>query len=333
MSVVDLRFWGYRSWISEATTSHAEGAEVGRVVNVHRGQCDVITEKGFRRAWSDSVRAQSEVAPVTGDWVSLEKGDDADIKVITKVLHRVTTLRRRDPAERESEQVLAANVDIVGIVAGLDRPLPPGRFERLLVMALDSGADILVLLTKADKAKKIDVTVETVEAVVGEDVPVVVVSSLTEYGLDSIRSHLGMGRTLVLVGASGSGKSALVNAMADASVVATGEVRPKDARGRHTTVTRKLVLLSDRAGLILDTPGIRSLGLWDCEEALIRLFGDIKETSSDCRFTDCSHDTEPDCAVQARIERGEISAQRLERARALSLELENQKTRITVRDR
>ena len=342
-----LRRWGYRSWVSEAAE---DGAEIGRIARVDRGQCDVVTAEGLVRVWSDSVRSQLETAPVTGDWVELVgngigsvKSGGGDLgagtsfsvdgmKMIGRVLPRKTALSRRDPAEREREQVLAANVDVVGIVAGLDRPLPPGRFERLLIMALDSGASILVLLTKSDRSRKATVLAETVGSIVG-DVPIVVTSAFTGDGLDGVISHLGSGRMLALVGASGSGKSALVNALAEADVVATKAVRAKDARGRHTTVARQLVLLPGEAGLILDTPGIRSIGLWDCEEALERVYGDIAEAAADCRFADCRHATEPRCAVQGAIQRGEMSAQRLERARALHLELEVQRDRVARRGR
>ena len=330
MSVVDvdrLRYWGYRDWVAEAADSNAE---IGRVVRVDRGQCDVITAEGLHRVWSDSVRAQSEIAPVTGDWVQL--AGDSYSKVIAKVLSRQTALSRRDPAERESEQVLAANIDVVGIAAALDRPLPPGSFERFLIMALDSGASMLIVLTKTDKTKKVTAAVATVKEIVGSNVAVVATSTLTGIGLEAILSYLGLGQTLVLVGASGSGKSALVNALADAEVMATGEVRAKDSRGRHTTVVRQLVLLPDDAGLILDTPGVRSLGLWDCEEALSRLYGDIEKTSANCRFSDCHHISEPHCAVQIGVERGEISPQRLARAQVLKAELEKQKVRIQRRN-
>lgn len=277
--------------------------------------------------WSDSVRSQAEIAPVTGDWVELAgSGGEDGLGTIARVLSRRTALSRRDPAERGGAQVLAANMDVVGIVAGLDRPLPPGRFERLLVMALDSGASILVLLTKADRSRRAAISADTVRAIVG-DVPVILTSALTGAGLDIVCSHLGGGRTLALIGTSGSGKSSLLNAMADADVAATGPVRPKDARGRHTTIARQLVLLPGEVGLVIDTPGIRTLGLWDCEDALSRVYNDIEEASAGCRFSDCRHAAEPQCAVRNAIARGDISRRKLERARALRCELDKQRNR------
>ena len=325
-----LRRWGFRAWVSEAARP---GAALGRVVRVDRGECDVITARGLLRVRSDSARAQVETAPVTGDWVEIAGADDAAASgaaLIGRVLPRLTALSRRDPAERDNEQVLAANADIVGIMAGLDRPLAPGRFERLLVMALDSGASILVLLTKADRAKSAARSARTVRSIVG-DVPVEVTSVRTGAGLDAVRSHLGPGRTLALIGASGSGKSSLANALAGDEVAAIGAVRPKDSRGRHTTVARELLLLPGDAGLVLDTPGVRSLGLWDAADALARVFGDIEELATGCRFYDCAHVSEPDCAVQDAIARGEISVLRVERARALRRELQRQQARVAGR--
>ena len=323
----DLRRWGFSDRVADELDA---GAEAGRVVQVDRGECDVVTAEGMVRAGSDSVRAQAEVAPVTGDWVEVARREG--VALISRVLPRRTALARRDPAERDAEQVLAANFDIVGIVAGLDRPLPPGRFERMLVMARDSGASIVVLLTKADRAQAAASDAETVQAVVG-DVPVLPLSVRSGLGVADLRSRLGSGRTLALVGASGSGKSSLVNALAGAEVAATAAVRASDRRGRHTTIARRLVLLPGDGGMVLDTPGVRALGLTDAQEALSRVFSDIDGRGRDCRFADCAHDTEPDCAVTAAVERGEIDPRRVERFLALRTEVERQRIREAARAR
>lgn len=322
----DLRPWGYDDRVAGAA---GDGAQVGRVVQVDRGECDVVTAADIVRVVSDSARAQGEVAPVTGDWVELVPGDG--MPLIGRVLPRRTVLVRRD-AERDREQVLAANVDIVGIVAGLDRPLPPGRFERMLVMARDSGASIVVLLTKADLAADAASAVDTVKAVVG-DVDVLTLSVRSGQGLDELRSCLGPGRTLVLVGASGSGKSSLLNALAGAELAATAQVRASDRRGRHTTVARRLELLPDDGGMVLDTPGVRALGLTDALEALSRVFSDIEDLAGGCRFSDCAHGAEPDCAVSAAVERAEMDPRRVERFHALRDEIERQRAREAARAR
>lgn len=302
------------------------GLGLGRVVQVDRGECDVVTAHGMVRAGSDSVRAQSVTAPVTGDWVQL--AESQDVVVISRVLPRFSVLARRDPSERGGDQALAANFDVVGIVAGLDRPLPAGRFERMLVMARESCAETVILLTKADQA--VDAAdaadaAETVRAVAGE-VEVLTLSARSGSGLDGLRSRLGPGRTLVLLGASGSGKSTLVNALAGAEVVATAEVRTSDRRGRHTTVARRLVLLPGDAGLVIDTPGVRALGLTDMRNALSRVFADIEQRSLHCRFSDCAHGAEPGCAVNEAVQTGDLDRRRLQRFIGLRDELAQQQS-------
>ncbi len=303
----------------QATANELE-LELARVVQVDRGECDVVTARGMLRVGSDSVRAQAVTAPVTGDWVEL--ADSQGVQVISRVLPRFSALTRRDPSERDTIQTLAANFDLVGIVAGLDRPLPAGRFERMLVMARDSRAETIILLTKADLAMDAAVAgaAETVRAVAGE-VEVLTLSAHNGVGLNDLRVRLKVGQTLVLIGASGSGKSTLVNALAGAEVAATAAVRESDRRGRHTTVARRLVLLPDDAGLVIDTPGLRALGLTDAQQALYQVFGDVEDYSRSCRFSDCAHGTEPGCAVNEAVRVGDLDSRRLQRYLALRNEM------------
>ncbi len=304
-------------------------AELGRVVRVDRGECDVVTATGRIRVVSDSTRAQGEVAPVTGDWVEVEH-DGSVGSVITSVLPRRTKVSRRDPAERDIEQVLASNVDVVGVVHGIDRSLPPGRLERLLVLARDSGAESIVILTKNDLPHRAELRA-VVESVAGAT-PVTTTSITDGTGLDELRSHIGFGRVLALVGASGVGKSSLVNALVGHELLETGEVRG-DAKGRHVTTARELVLLPDDEGMVLDTPGIRSIGLWEAERALDEVFGDLRELSAGCRFGDCSHRSEPGCAIHAGVDSGDVDPLRVERFIALSGELATQREREEQRAR
>ena len=295
-----------------------ENGRPGRVVRVERGECDVVTERGEERVVSDSQRSQDETAPATGDWVVVV--DDPELgPVLDRVLPRRTTLVRRDPSEEVVEQVLAANVDAVVLVHGLDRPLRPGRLERFLVVAWESGADAVVVLTKSDLADDPDDVVAEV-ASVAADVPVVVVSAETGAGLEWLDRWLAPGRTTALMGESGAGKSTLVNALVGRDVQATGEVRTGDAKGRHTTVTRDLVPIPGR-GMVIDMPGVRAVGLWSGDDALHRVFADVEELATACRFGDCAHGVEPDCAVQDAIAAGDLHPRRLGRYQAMAAEL------------
>ena len=332
----ELQRWG---WGDRAAGGARPGAVVGRVVRVDRGECDVTTGPELVRVLSSSVRASPDLAPVTGDWVEVARRDGD--RVIDRVLPRRTELRRLGPGGRS--QALAANFDAVGIVAGLDRPLPPGWFERMLVMADDSGAPALIILTKADLCADPAEHRAGVAAVAG-GAPIAVTSAPAEdrpgpaapartadtppgSGLDPIRERLGPGRTMVLVGASGSGKSSLINALAGAQAAATGPVRPSDARGRHTTIARELILLPGDGGLVIDTPGLRSLSPWDAEAALQRVFADLQRLSARCRFSDCAHGAEPDCAVRSAVSAGDLDPRRFDRYLALRRELADQKPR------
>ena len=308
-AIRELEQWGERMVPVSEWTSTVPADKRGRVVRVDRGECDVITRVGRVRVLSDSQRAQGEVAPVTGDWVELADPEGLGT-VIERVLPRRTTVSRRDPAERDVRQVLASNVDVVAAVLGLDRPIQPGWLERLLVMGLDSGAEALVVLTKADETSDHRDALVVIEAI-ASTVLVTITGTVDGRGLAELRSRVGAGRTLALVGESGAGKSSLVNALAGDDILEVGAVRPGDAEGRHTTTARELVLLPDDDGLVLDTPGIRTLGLWEAETALDLVFGDLLARAEECRFRDCAHRHEPGCAILESVEHGSISAMRL----------------------
>ncbi len=324
--MIDLAAWGYAAVPPHHWTKGPSEAthRPGRVVRVDRGECDVVTGDGLVRVFSDSHRAQGEVAPVTGDWVEI--GVEAGLGiVINRVLPRRTRLSRRDPAEHDLEQVLASNIDYVAAVHGLDRPLPPGRLERLVVLAMDSGATPVVILTKND-ARMGNETEQIVRAV-ARDIPVIATSTVERSGLAELRALVGPTQTLVLVGASGVGKSALVNALVGEDRLEIGAVRPGDAKGRHTTTARQLVMVPQSTAMFLDTPGLRAVGLWEAEHALGAVFGDLVDLAHGCRFRDCSHDQEPACAVNAAAAAGAVDAVRVGRFRALAQELDDQRER------
>ena len=325
--MTDLIPWGLHAVPAEQLV---DVDRLGRVIRVDRGECDVITVDGVVRVLSDSQRAQDELAPVTGDWVDIGYEDGLG-DVVARILDRRTSVSRRDPAERDLEQVLASNIELVGVVHGLDRPLPAGRLERLLVMAANSGAKPIVILTKADVA--IDEPIEATVRSVARDMAVFVTSLDDFASLETVRETVGPTRTLALIGASGVGKSSLVNALVGSELLEVGDVRASDAKGRHTTTARELVMLPADTGMVLDTPGIRAIGLWEAEHALDLIFDDLVELTHGCRFRDCTHDAEPDCAVRSAVENGSADPLRVDRFRALAQELEQQRVREEERQR
>jgi ribosome biogenesis GTPase len=249
--------------------------------------------------------------PAVGDWVACA-GEEP-----VSVLPRDSLLRRR-AADAERDQALAANVDIVFLVCGLDRVVKPGRVHRGVTVTREAGAVPVVVLTKAALAEDADrVAREVAAACPGVDV--LVTSAREGQGLDALRDHT-RDRTVTLLGESGAGKSSLVNALLDEDVADVGDVRAGDSKGRHTTTTRDLHLLPG-GGSIVDTPGIRAVGLWADPDDVIETFADIDELASECRFRDCAHDTEPGCAVTAAVAAGDLSAARVEAWRALDHEV------------
>jgi ribosome biogenesis GTPase len=249
-------------------------------------------------------------APVVGDWVAVV--DDT----VVAVLPRVSLLRRRD-SHADAEQALAANVDAVLIVCGLDRPVRAGKLQRVAALAWDAGAVPVVVLTKADLAGATDEIVAEVRAAV-QEVDVLVVSATDGTGLEDVRAA-ARDRTVVLLGESGAGKSTLVNALVGDEVAATGAVRAGDSKGRHTTTTRQLHPLPG-GGVLLDSPGIRAVGMWVDPDAVDAVFPDIEALGADCRFRDCAHDEEPGCAVRAAVASGVLTAERFDAWRSLRRE-------------
>jgi len=275
----------------------------GRVGRVDRDRCTVRTATG-------TVRAAAGLLPITGDWVAIRVEPQPAVDVV---------LPRWSALERET-QLLAANVDIVLVVAALDRPLNLNRIERELVLAWDSGARPIVVLTKSDACPGAEVATETVTArAVGVDV--VLTSAATGDGVDAMLANLRPNRTAVLLGPSGAGKSTLVNRILNDDEQVIGPVREGDHKGRHTTTSRHLVVVP-RGGVLIDTPGLRSVGLTGAEGGVALAFPDIDETGHSCRFRDCRHLGEPGCAVVASVAHGGLDPDRLASYRKLQGELE-----------
>jgi ribosome biogenesis GTPase len=262
---------------------------LGRVVRVDRGRVVVETATGL-----EHLRPPEPLA--VGDWV----GVDGAAEAVASVVPRRSLLARRAPGRATGSLLLAANLDRVLIAQPLDRGVNPRRLERELVLAWESGALPLVVLTKADQCDDVDAAVSAAEQV-ALGVDVVAVSAVTGVGLDAVAAALRPGTTFVLLGASGSGKSTLLNALVGAEVQATGAVREADGRGRHTTTAAQLVVLPGGA-IVIDTPGIRAVGLWDGGDGLEHVFAEIEALASGCRFRDCQHGREPGCAVREGVE-------------------------------
>ena len=319
---------GWTDELDAAFTTYGErGFEPARVVAEHRGGFYVRGERGDRLASvRGRVRDQQLFGgmPAVGDWVAVcdAPGGRAAIEA---VLPRATKLSRKTPWLKAEEHVLVANVDTVFLVSGLDGDFNTRRLERYLVTAWDSGADPVVVLTKLDICDDMEKIVEAENVAMG--VPVLAVSNVTGEGLEHVDALLRPARTIALIGSSGAGKSTLINRLAGREVMATGDIR-NDGRGRHTTRHRQLLVLRD-GSLLVDTPGLRELQLWEGD--LDRAFADIAELASQCRFNDCAHVTEPDCAVQAALADGTLDPARYASYRKLERELRSLEARRGTR--
>ena len=274
-------------------------------IYVDGGEIDAVTAGRLKH------RARGRVElPAVGDWVALRKRPEEDRGVIVEVLPRRSAFTRRAAGEPTGEQVVAANVDVVFVVMGLDRDYNHRRLERYLLMARESGASPAIILTKPDLSSDLSSQLNDVTTLAG-DVVVHVVNPKAGEGLDHVRRHLAPGRTAALLGSSGVGKSTIINRLVGEDVRRTQEVRAADSRGRHTTSHRELVVLPD-GGLIIDTPGMRELQLWDASASVKETFEEIEALAPGCHFTDCRHRDEPRCAVKAAVAEGTVSADRLD---------------------
>jgi ribosome biogenesis GTPase len=323
----DLDSLGWTPTLAAAFEEHADdGLAAGRVGGEHRGRFVVYLERGERLAEpSGRLRRGHEGDwPAVGDWVvcRLPRGDGPT--VIDSVLPRTTAFLRdaADLARRDATgvrgQVVAANVDLVVVVSSIVADLNLRRLERYLASAWSSGAQPAIVLTKIDLCEDVGARVGEVESI-ALGVPIVTVSNVTGQGVEAVRALVGSGRTAVLVGSSGVGKSSLLNGLVGTEVQAVREIRA-DGRGRHTTTHRELFLLPG-GGLVLDTPGMRVLPLWNAEEGLVEAFDDVASLAARCRFSDCAHAGEPGCAVRAALESGSLDPDRLESHRRLEREL------------
>lgn len=289
------------------------GLEPARVVSSHRAGCKVICSHGEVPAEvTGRFRFDTPLPsnfPTIGDWLAVEAFPAESKAMIHAVLPRRTKFSRTEAGEGGEEQVLAANIDDVFIVASIGDELNLRRIERYLALAWESGAQPAVVLTKSDLCDHITSATKQVVEIAGE-IPVHAVCSITGRGMKALRTLLRPGRTAVLLGPSGVGKSTLINHLYGDDFLQTLPVRESDQKGRHTTTERHMLQLPSGA-LVIDTPGLRELQLWEAESGIESAFTDIEELAARCRFSDCAHDTEPGCAVRAAVEDGTIDQARL----------------------
>ncbi|MGH2464146.1 MAG: ribosome small subunit-dependent GTPase A [Candidatus Limnocylindrales bacterium] len=331
VSSATLEDLGWTAALADAQLEHqANGHLPARVVAEDRGSYQVLGLNGEQRA-SVTGRFRHETSdpagyPAVGDWVVVDAAV-AGNTIIHAVLPRHSALIRQAAGRRTEAQVVGANLDVVFVVASLNGDLNLRRLERYVAVAWESGAEPVVLLSKADLSDDVTATLAHVSAVAA-GASVLIVSAFDGRGVNAVRARIGPGRTAAFVGSSGVGKSTLLNKLAGEERANVSEIREGDASGRHTTTRRQIHLLPE-GGLVLDTPGMRELALWD-GNGLEQSFAEIDELAATCRFGDCAHAAEPGCAVGAAIADGSLSVERLESWRKLQREARHHERQVNV---
>lgn len=318
-----IKQYGWSDALARAFEPHARAGHLpGRVVVQQRNGYLVATDDGELSAKpSGRLRHEAREAghPAVGDWVALSRNLVERTATLHAILPRRTAFVRRAADSTQTPQVVAANIDVAFIVTSMNADLNPRRIERYLAAALQSGARAVVVLTKSDLCDEPALQAAALEALAA-GCPVVTVSARQGVGLDALLAHLAPGETCVLIGSSGVGKSTLVNVLLGEQRMATQAIRESDDQGRHTTSHRELVLLPG-GGLIIDTPGIREVGLIDADEGLSEVFDDIERLVQACRFNNCGHVNEPGCAVREALRGGALDPDRWAHFQKLGLEL------------
>lgn len=282
-----------------------------RITSVHKGRFGIVSDfgEGYAQLKSKEYYYEGEVFPTVGDFVLIDYVEGGDSR-ITATLKRKTYFSRRDPDKGKGEQAVAANFDYVFIMQSLNNDFNPKRLERYLTAVRQSGAEPVIVLTKADLAEDYLPYILDVSRV-SEGVEAHIVSAKTGFGLDGLSKYLIKGNTLVFLGSSGVGKSSLVNTLANEVIMDVNGIREDDSKGRHTTTHRELIMLKNGV-MIIDTPGMRELGMWNISEGLGEAFADVEKFIGKCKFRDCKHESEPGCAVRKAIVNGELDPKRFE---------------------
>lgn len=295
----------------------------------------MVTEDGIVRCHTSGklkyLASGQEELPVVGDWVAIRGKPTDSSRIIVGILPRRTRFLRKVAGETTVAQVIAANVDVLFLMSGLDGEFNPSRMERYLLLARESGAIPVIVLNKSDLCPDLGKAM-VIAADVAPGTRIIAMSVKRNEGIDALREMLKRGVTGALLGSSGVGKSSLLNLLLGEERMRTGEVRESDSRGRHTTAHRELVLLPD-GGMLIDTPGMRELQLWSEGEGFQDAFPDVENIALQCKFSDCRHDTEPGCAVRSAIDDGRLVPERLESYRKLKRELSHLERKHDVRAR
>ena len=316
MSIYDYGWNEY--FVQQWKQRNTDGMLAGRIVADYGQLLRVMTDTGELCVNRQVKKLSNNLQIAVGDWVELEYISEKEL-TIHDVLVRKTKFSRAAAGNEVKEQIVAANVDTVFLIQSLNRDFNMKRLERYLIAAWESGAVPVVVLTKADCcddiADKMTIVYNTAPGV-----EVYAISSVTGQGIDEIRKYLAKGKTVALLGSSGVGKSTLVNTLAGEELLKTQSIREDDSRGRHTTTHRELILLPG-GGLILDTPGMRMLSLWESDTGMEIMFGDVEDLTALCRFHDCKHQNEPGCAVREALNSGKLEMKRWESWLKLQKEL------------